>query len=107
MKPTEDSIDSFVEKLLEIKKHSFNAEQQAAFFQEVKENLEPGTIIVGGNFSENYHFVVQDAAQGYHWANDQVTIHPFIVYHKLVIIVSMTIYLYLKMPSFFNFSLNL
>ena len=63
--------------------------------------------IVGGDFSENCHFVVQDAAQGYHWANDQVTIHPFIVYHKLVIIVSMTIYLYLKMPSFFNFSLNL
>ena len=83
VKPTEDFIDSFVEKLLELKKHSFIAEQQAAFFQEVKENLEPGTIIVGGNFSENYHFVVQDAAQGYHWANDQVTIHPFIVYHKL------------------------
>ena len=39
--------------------------------------------IVGGDFSQNCHFVVQDAAQGYHWANDQVVIHPFIVYHKL------------------------
>jgi hypothetical protein len=29
-------------------------------------------------------FVVQDAVQGHHWDNSQVTLHPFAVYHKEV-----------------------
>ena len=29
-----------------------------------------------------YAFVVQDAAQGFHWNNNQATIHPFVVYYK-------------------------
>lgn len=32
------------------------------------------------DFAENYSFLVQDAIQGYHWVNDQATLHPFSVY---------------------------
>jgi hypothetical protein len=35
-----------------------------------------------GNFSENYSSVIQDAAQGFHWNNQQATIHPFVSYFK-------------------------
>jgi hypothetical protein len=31
-----------------------------------------------GDFSENYSFIIQDAAQGLHWNNQQATIHPFV-----------------------------
>ena len=32
------------------------------------------------DFSENYNsFVLQDAAQGFHWNN---SIHPFVIYYK-------------------------
>ena len=34
-----------------------------------------------GRLSENYSFVLQDAAQGFHWNNSQATIHPFVVYY--------------------------
>ena len=34
------------------------------------------------DFAENYAFIVQDAAQGFHWNNSQVTIHPVVVYHR-------------------------
>ena len=34
------------------------------------------------DFSENYSFVLQDAAQGFHWNNSQATIHPFVIYYK-------------------------
>ena len=33
-------------------------------------------------FSENYSFVLPDAAQGFHCSNSQATIHPFVVYYK-------------------------
>ena len=33
------------------------------------------------DFSENYSFVLQDAAQGFHWNNAQATIHPFVAYY--------------------------
>ena len=33
------------------------------------------------DFSENYSFVLQDAAQGFHWNNSQATIHPFVAYY--------------------------
>lgn len=41
-----------------------------------------GEFAVVADFSENYSFVVQDAAQGMHWNNSQATIHPFVVYYQ-------------------------
>ena len=35
---------------------------------------------MSADFSENYSFVLQDAAQGFHWNNSQSTIHPFVIY---------------------------
>ena len=32
-------------------------------------------------FRKNYSFVLQDAAQGFHWNNSQATLHPFIAYY--------------------------
>eukprot|EP00731_Ephydatia_muelleri_P007129 Em0003g1377a len=34
------------------------------------------------DFSEYYSFVLQDAAQGFHWNNAQATLHPFVCYYK-------------------------
>ena len=41
----------------------------------------PGEFLVIADFSGNYSFVLQDAAQGFHWNNSQVTIHPFVAYY--------------------------
>ena len=34
------------------------------------------------DFSENFSFVIQSAAQGCHWKNSQCTVHPFVAYHE-------------------------
>ena len=39
-------------------------------------------IVVSADFSKNYAFVLQDAAQGVHRNNAQATIHAFAVYYK-------------------------
>ena len=38
-------------------------------------------FVVSADFSENYAFVVQGAAQAYHWNNAQATVHPFVIYY--------------------------
>ena len=44
--------------------------------------MKPGVLVVCADFSENYAFVLQDAAQGFHWNNAQATLHPFVAYFR-------------------------
>ena len=72
---SEDFIEIFCEKLEALCCHSFIASQQSKFFDECKSSLRASEILVCADFSENYAFVLQDAAQGFHWNNAQATIH--------------------------------
>ena len=82
VKSSDDFVDSLCEKLEVLRSHSFIATQQAKYYEECKTSLEQGEVLVSADFSENYAFVLQDAAQGFHWNNSQCTIHPFIVYFR-------------------------
>jgi len=77
VKPVEDFLNVFLEKLETLKPHDFIAKQQASYLNSVKENLLPGEVLVIGEFSENYSCVVQDETQSFHWNNNIATIHPF------------------------------
>ena len=77
----DEFVDPFCEKLELLRPHSFIAKQQASFYSLCKSDLKPGEVLVTVDFSENYSFVLQDAAQGFHWNNTQATIHPFVAYY--------------------------
>ena len=47
----------------------------------MKENLNFGNPVIVLDFAENYSFLIQDAAQGFHWKNSKATIHPFVIYY--------------------------
>lgn len=47
-----------------------------------KNQIVDGEFLVMADFSENYTFIIQDAVQGYHWNNDQATVHPFVIYYR-------------------------
>ena len=79
---SQHSDKSFCEKLEALCPHSFIASQQSKFFNDSKSSLKLCEIIVFADFSENFAFVLQDAAQGFHWNNAQATIHPFVVYYR-------------------------
>lgn len=76
----EEFVSSFVEKLHKLLFHDFVATQQAQYFKTTKENLRPGEFVVTLDFSENFAFVVQEAVQGFHWNNNQATVHPMVIY---------------------------
>jgi len=78
---SDEFIRSFTTSLPRLLHHDFIAKQQSRFLQESKEKLLPGEVIILGDFAENYSFIVQDAAQSFHWNNLQATIHPFVCYY--------------------------
>ena len=80
-KSADNFVDAFCEKLEILLPHSFIARQQSSFQTQLKAELLPGEFLVIANFSENYSFVLQDAAQGFHWNNSQATLHPFVAYY--------------------------
>ena len=45
--------------------------------------MKPLDIILQGDFTENFSYVVQDEIQSFHWENKQATLHPFVAYHTL------------------------
>ena len=73
-------VDSLCGKLEVLVPHSFIARQQSSFQVHLKAGLQQGEFLVTADFSENYLFVLQDAAQGFHY-NSQATIHPFVAYY--------------------------
>ena len=79
--PVEEFVDTFCMKLELLRHHSFIATQQVSFYASRKMALKKGEFLVTLDFSENYSFILQDAAQGFHWNNSQATLHPFVAYY--------------------------
>ncbi len=78
----EEFIKDFYEQLQVLLKHDFFAKSQTAFMRQMKEELGEGEFLVVSDFAENYSFIVQDAAQSFHWNNSQATLHPFVAYYR-------------------------
>lgn len=78
----DEFVEYFCNKLDKLVTHDFIKKQQSAFVHNKKNSLKEGEFLVSGDFAENYAFVIQDAAQAYHWNNKQATIHPYVVYNK-------------------------
>ena len=62
--------------------HSFIPKQRSLFQTNFQSVLLPGHFLVICDFSENYSFLLHDAAQGFHWNNSQAAIRPFVAYYK-------------------------
>ena len=82
VKSEDEFANLVIEKLKKMHSHDFVSQQQAKFLKDLKENLGDCEVAVVADFAENYSFILQDAVQGYHWNNQQATIHLFVVYYK-------------------------
>ena len=78
----DDFIDVLVYKVDSLTTHSFIAKSQAGYLRERKEAIDQKSCIILVDFAENYHYIVQDEVQGYHWNKEQCTVHPVVIYYK-------------------------
>ena len=79
-KPLLEFVSDLVKKIENLTSHRFIAKHQSRYLEDLKENSRPGEVITILDFAENYSFVVQDAALGFHCDNRQATLHPFVAY---------------------------
>lgn len=80
-KRQEEYFESLVEKLEILKRHHCISQIQDESFTETKKALLKLNGVLD-DLAENFTYVVQDEIQGYHWVNDQSTMHPFVLYFK-------------------------
>lgn len=74
-------LQSLSEQIGKILKHDFDAKSQSRYYSNLKTQLKSGEFLVTLDFAENYAFIVQEAAQAFHWNNDQATLFPMVVYY--------------------------
>ena len=79
---SDEFIESFSAAIITLLRHHQVSREQSDAFRRSKECLDDRTGILAGDFGENYSFVVQDAAQSFHWDNSQCTLHPFVFYYR-------------------------
>ena len=78
----EDFIDLLVDSIDSLTTHSYIAKSQAQYLKRRKDELDGETCLLLLDFAENYHYIVQDEVQGYHWNKEQCTLHPVVLYYK-------------------------
>lgn len=81
-KSSSEFINEFCSNIKNLSSHAFIAKEQASFTRSLKESLEETEFLVICDFAENYAFVIQNAAPGFHWNNNQATIYPVVIYFK-------------------------
>ncbi|CAG7719904.1 unnamed protein product, partial [Allacma fusca] len=79
-------IDHLNEKILKVAVHHFVYKKQRDYINSLKgfNNISWIHGVLNVDFGQNYSFVLPNETQGFHWSNTQATIHPFVLYYKLV-----------------------
>lgn len=78
----EEYLNKLIEGIEKLIPHSFVTKSQAKYLKEIKNKLKIDEAIVLIDFSENYSFVLQNEAQGYHWSS--CSLHPVVIYTRRV-----------------------
>ena len=66
IEPVEEFVESFSSSVIQLLRHHYVSKSQGHAFKMAKEQLNQDKGNLVGDFAENYSFLVQDAAQGYH-----------------------------------------
>ena len=79
---TKEFVTDFVQSAGPFMRHVFISKEQDRFYRERIDNLQNDECVVVCDFAENYAFVIQNAAPGFHWNNNQATVFPVVIYYK-------------------------
>ena len=75
-------VSTLIEQLRILTVHSYISQCQSRCLKKLKSEIDSSTVLLFGDFAENYHFVIQDDVQGFYWNNFQCTLHPVATYYQ-------------------------
>ena len=79
--PTEDFVDQLCDRLESLITHHFISKSQSEYLAARKQRLRSDEVLLQCDFAENYAYVAQDAAQAFHYNNDQCTVFTVLFYY--------------------------
>lgn len=79
----EEFTDTLFQKLDKLVTHDFLVQRQKQFLENLKNNLQPGQLLVFIDFSENYAFKIQEAVSQFYYNNASATLLPVVIYYKV------------------------
>lgn len=80
--PSDEFMEQFCDRLKVLITHSFISKEQTKFISEKKEKLNDSEVLLHCDFAENYAYVAQDAAQAFHYNNDQCSVFTVAFYYR-------------------------
>ena len=78
----DDFITLLSDMLYKLTEHHLIAKSQNQYLKSLNASLKPNECKIILDLAENFSFVIQNAAQAFHWNNTQAAIHLFVVYDK-------------------------
>ena len=75
-------VNIVIEQLHILTVHSYISKCSLRYLKKLKSEIDNSTVLLLGDFAENYQFVIQDEVQGFHWNNSQCTLHPVVTYYQ-------------------------
>lgn len=80
--PSDEFVEELCNRLKVLITHSFISKEQCKFISDKKENLREDEILLQCDFAENYAYVAQNAAQAFHYNNDQCSVFTVAFYYR-------------------------
>lgn len=80
--PSDEFVEELCNRLKVLITHSFISKEQCKFISDKKENLRGDEILLQCDFAENYAYVAQNAAQAFHYNNDQCSVFTVAFYYR-------------------------
>lgn len=80
--PVHEFVAELSSQLNKLLVHHFIAKNQSKYIKERKENLQEDEVLLQCDFSENFAYIAQNAAQAFHYNNEQCTVHTVVFYYK-------------------------
>ena len=74
-------VDSLATTVNHMTTHIYISEAQSMHLMNKMESID-SDICIMLDFAENYHYVLQDQIQSFHWNNNQCNIPPAIIYYN-------------------------
>ncbi|KAJ8666419.1 hypothetical protein QAD02_008081 [Eretmocerus hayati] len=78
----DDFLNSLMSSFKKLLLHDYIGPKQAKSSSSVNKNLKRGEFAVIEDFAENYPFLVQRSAPGFHWNNDQATLLVVTIFYS-------------------------
>ena len=78
--PYQEFLEQFIDALKFFRGHVYRASHQYDALKQNRTNLPANEIITWMDFAENYSIRYEDEIMSHHWSQQQVTLHPVVIY---------------------------